>query len=480
MEKTAQNPDLPILLVDDDEDVGRAVARTLGLNGFNNLLALTDSREVLPLLNQQEVALVLLDLTMPHLRGDQLLEEIVGSFPHLPVIMATATDEIETVVDCMKKGAFDYVTKPFSTGRLLTAIRCALELRELRRENEALRLRELGQPPKRPELFAGIITGDRQMLKIFNYIEMIGPSCQPVLVSGETGVGKELAARAVHGASNRKGAFVAVNVAGLDDEVFSDTLFGHTRGAFTGAANARAGQIKKAAAGTLFLDEIGDLSMKSQVKLLRLLQEKEYLPLGGDTPQMTDARIIAATNHNLAEMTERRIFRKDLYFRLYAHHVHLPPLRDRLTDIPLLVEYFTFKATREFGKKRLSIRPEIYPLLENYAFPGNVRELKAMVYDAVSRQPGRVLGVKVFLEILNDSGNSRTANESGTETKVTFGPRLPTVKEVRLNLATEALKRTQGNISLAARLIGLSRQSLSQFINRHDIHLSSSPEKGTG
>ena len=237
MKKIAQNPDLPILLVDDDEDVGRAVSRTLRINGFNNLLSLTDSREVLPLLNQQGVALILLDLTMPHLRGDQLLEEIVSSFPSLPVIMATATDEIDTVVDCIKKGAFDYVTKPFSAGRLLTATRCALEMRELRRENEALRLQELGQPPKCPELFAEIITGDQQMMKIFNYIEAIGPSSQPVLVSGETGVGKELAAQSIHGASNRKGAFVAVNVAGLDDEVFSDTLFGHTKGAFTGAGS---------------------------------------------------------------------------------------------------------------------------------------------------------------------------------------------------------------------------------------------------
>ena len=480
MKKTAQNPDLPILLVDDDEDVGRAVARTLGLNGFNNLLTLTDSREVLPLLNRQEVALILLDLTMPHLRGDKVLEEIISSFPRLPVIMATATDDIDTVVDCMKKGAFDYVTKPFSTSRLLTATRCALEMRELRRENEALRLQELGQPPKRPELFAGIITGDRQMLKIFNYIEMIGPSSQPVLISGETGVGKELAARAVHGTSNRKGAFVAVNVAGLDDEVFSDTLFGHTKGAFTGATSSRAGQIKKAAAGTLFLDEIGDLSLKSQVKLLRLLQEKEYLPLGGDTPQMTDARIIAATNHNLAEMVDRGTFRKDLYFRLYAHLVHLPPLRDRLTDMPLLVENFADQATKEFGGKKLSLRPEIYPLLENYAFPGNIRELKAMVFDAVSRQPGRILGVKVFMEIMNDSGNSEIPDESITETKVTFGPRLPSVKEVRLRLAAEALNRTNGNISLAARLIGLSRQSLSQFINRHDITFPGATEKAEG
>ena len=195
---------------------------------------------------------------------------------------------------------------------------------------------------------------------------------------------------------------------------------------------------------------------------------------------MTDTRIIAATNHNLKEMVGRGAFRKDLYFRLYSHPVHLPPLRDRLTDMPLLVAYFADQATKEFGKKRLSIRPEIYPLLENYAFPGNIRELKAMVFDAVSRQPGRVLGVKVFMEIMNDCDNNGIPDESVTKAKVTFGPRLPSVKEVRLRLAAEALNRTDGNISLAARLIGLSRQSLSQFITRHDITFPGSTEKTEG
>ncbi len=470
MEKTAQNPDLPIILVDDDEDVSRTMARTLRLNGFNNLISLTDSREVLPLLNRREVALVLLDITMPYLKGDDLLVEIAAGFPQLPVVMATASDDIEVVVGCMKKGAVDFVAKPITTSRLLFAIKSALELRELRRENEALRRKEAGFPAQKSELFAAIVTADRQMKKIFNYIETIAPGSQPVLITGETGVGKELAAQAVHAASGRRGSFVAVNVAGLDDNVFADTLFGHVRGAFTGANSAREGQIKKAAAGTLFFDEIGDLSPRSQVKLLRLLQEREYLPLGADAPCRSDARIIAATNRNLGRMVEEDRFRKDLYFRLYAHQVEVPPLRRRLGDLPLLVAHFVRLAAGEFGRGELTVRPELYPLLENYDFPGNIRELKSMVFDAVSRQPGRILGLKVFRDVPG-MGNSVDLPPAGrnNRSEITFGPRLPSLAEARRALVLEALARAQGNISLAAKLIGSSRQSLSQYINKYRI-----------
>jgi DNA-binding NtrC family response regulator len=472
MDKTAQNPDLPILLVDDDKDVSRAMCRTLRLNGFNNLISLTDSREVLPLLKQNDVALVLLDITMPYFSGDELLEEIARSFPHLPVIMATASDDIEVVVGCMKKGAFDFITKPIRASRLLFAIKCALDMRDLRRENEALRRKEAEPEAKRLELFASIITADQQMFKIFNYIEAIAPSSQPVLITGETGVGKELAARAIHAASSRKGSFIAVNVAGLDDDVFADTLFGHVKGAFTGADSRRYGQIRKAGAGTLFLDEIGDLSRKSQVKLLRLLQEKEYLPLGADTPRKSDARIVAATNHDLGRMVAENSFRKDLYFRLFAHQVELPPLRKRLTDLPLLVNHFVSLAAREYGRDELTIRPELYPLLENYAFPGNIRELKYLIFDAVSRQQGKILGLKVFMDgpAMGDRRDSVAVSQNSRE-KITFGSQLPTVAEMRRCLAVEALERSKGNISLAAKLIGLSRQSLSQYLRKHKIFL---------
>lgn len=463
-------PDQPILIVDDDEDVNKAVARTLRANGFSNLLALTDSRKVLPLLGEQEISVALLDISMPNIRGDELLQQVVENYPFIPVIMATATDSIEMVVNCMKKGAIDYISKPLSTARLIASISGALQLRDLRLENCAQRRKTTVRLPKHPEFFRDTITDDPQMLALFRYIEAISSSSQPVLITGETGVGKELAAGAIHRASCRKGQFVAVNVAGLDDEVFADTLFGHIKGAFTGAGGNRDGQIRKASAGTLFLDEIGDLSLKSQVKLLRLLQEKEYLPLGADTAQSTDARIVVATNSNLESLVEQGLFRKDLYFRLYAHHVALPPLKKRLGDLPLLVNAFVLEACQEYNKKINSVSPELFPLLRNYSFPGNIRELKAMVFDAVSRQRGSILGLESFMASTGHHAKKKKGGfEKDTGDKVVFGSQLPSIKEVRIKLVREALIRSQGNISSAARLIGLSRQSLSQFMQSHKI-----------
>lgn len=468
--ENALQPDLPIIVVDDDENVARAIVRILGINGgYNNIIAECDSTRVIDLLKEKNGSLVLLDITMPKLGGDELLEEIVALFPHLPVIMATANDSIDMVVDCMKKGAFDYIAKPLEGSRLLASVGAALQVMELRRENEALRSKDQKTRPAHCEFFQDSLSENHEMLKLFAYMEQIAPSGQPVLISGETGVGKELAALAVHRAGGRKGRFVAVNAAGLDDDIFADTLFGHTRGAFTGANAVREGAIRKAAAGTLFLDEIGDLSSRCQVKLLRLLQEKEYYSLGSDTPQTSDARIIVATNRDFAELLADGAFRRDLYFRLNAHHVHLPPLRHRFDDLPLLVPHFVGLAAREFGKSKLVVPRELYAFLENYSFPGNIRELKAMIYDAVSRQQGYVLGLDAFAGLMGmkpRQGNMPAPAAGG----VSFGPELPSMKDVRRRLAEEALKRSNGNVSLAARLIGLTRQSLSQFIRNKDIN----------
>jgi len=470
--KDILRPDLPIFIVDDEEDVARTIEKTLLINGYNNFNRLSDSRQVLSQLEKTGASLVLLDITMPHIKGDELLMEISARYPKLPVIMATASDSTELVVDCMRKGAFDYINKPLSTGRLLASINGALEMWELRRENDALRNREKGGFPENSVFFQEIITQNSEMFRLFKYIETIAPSNQVVMVTGETGVGKELVSQAIHRASGRKGRFVAVNVAGVDDEVFADTLFGHVKGAFTGANSSRAGQIKKAAAGTLFLDEIGDLNLKSQVKLLRLLQEKVFLPLGADTPLESDTRIIVATNKDLDEMVAKGTFRKDLFYRLYAHHVLVPPLRERLDDLPLLVNHFVKSAAGELGKKVLTVPSQLYPLLRNYSFPGNIRELQSMILDAVSRQTGSVLGLNT-ISILDSPQNRPDKNlseaSSDTETLVSFGPVLPTTKKLRHLLVKEALVRADGNYSLAAKLIGISRQSLSEFLKRHKI-----------
>jgi DNA-binding NtrC family response regulator len=242
---------------------------------------------------------MLLDLSMPHISGGELLSLVNKDFPEVPIIIITGSNDVETAVACMKSGAFDYMVKPVEKSRLISGVKRAIEIRELQRENRLLRARVLLGEMEHPEAFSEIITDSEAMRSIFQYIEAISNTSQPVLITGETGVGKELVARAIHRLSNRKGDFVPVNVAGLDDNIFADTLFGHKKGAFTGADQPRSGMIEQASGGTLFLDEIGDLSPASQVKLLRLLQDGEFFPLGSDIVKHSDARVVVATNQNL-------------------------------------------------------------------------------------------------------------------------------------------------------------------------------------
>ncbi|HEX7151961.1 MAG TPA: sigma-54 dependent transcriptional regulator [Thermoanaerobaculia bacterium] len=381
-----------ILVVDDEEAVLNGVRRTLRAEGFDNVLMCRDPRDVEPLLENETVALILLDLMMPHISGQELLRRIAASHPEIPVIIVTAEQDVRTAVECMKSGAYDYLLKPAGAAELMAVIGRALEHRELREENARLRTKLLQQELAQPEQFDAIITVDPAMLGLFAYLEVIAGGSNPVLISGETGTGKELFARAVHNLSGRRGPFVAVNVAGLDDTMFSDTLFGHKPGAFTGATGTRKGMIETAGRGTLFLDEIGDLSEASQVKLLRVLQEREYQTLGDDGSKRLEARIVAATHQDPAKL------RRDLYFRLRAYHVRIPPLRERTGDLPSLVNHFVREASQDLGRKPPVVPERLYRLLSRYEFPGNVRELRALVFDAVARHTSGPLPVEPFLQ----------------------------------------------------------------------------------
>src|SRR5262249_38794055 len=289
---------LPVLLVDDEPALLRSASLLLRAAGITPILTLDDSRMVLARLAADPIGVVVLDLTMPHLSGQALLEQITADYPAIPAlvmtatpaIVITATHDLETAVQCMQAGAIDYLVKPVDKNRLVSSVRRALELRALREEVVSLKERLLSDTPHQREAFAEIVTQNASMHALFRYVEAIAQSPQPVLITGETGTGKELMARAVHRLAAPRGDFVAVNVAGLDDQVFSDTLFGHTRGAFTGADRPRDGLITRAEDGTLFLDEMGDLAAVSQVKLLRLLQEGTYYPLGADRPRQSRAR----------------------------------------------------------------------------------------------------------------------------------------------------------------------------------------------
>ena len=464
-------PDLPLLLVDDEAHALQSTERVLVSAGITNILSCQDPRKVAGILAEREICVILLDLSMPHMSGEELLAEVLTAYPEVPAIVVTGANEVETAVRCMQAGALDYMVKPVEKSRLLSGVRRAIELRDLRRENEILRERMLADAEKHPEAFAEIVTNNAAMHSLFRYCEGIAASQWPVLVTGETGTGKELLARAIHTLSERKGAFVAVNAAGLDDNVFSDTLFGHVRGAYTGANELRRGLIEQAAGGTLFLDEIGDLTHASQVKLLRVLQEREYYPLGSDVAKRTDARVLCATNVELEELQASGRFRKDLYHRLKTHHVCIPPLRKRLDDIPLLVDHFLGKAADALGKKRPSPPKELYALLAAHPFPGNVRELESMVFDAVAHHESRMLSMAVFEARIRRDGAAQgpvvIESADGASPYALFD-RLPTLRESTNMLIAEAMRRAEGNQSIAARLLGLSRTALNKRLNHED------------
>jgi len=460
-------PDRPLLLVDDEPFWLRSLALALkSTAGIGHVLKCQDSREVLPLLERQPVGLIILDLTMPHLSGEQLLPKLTEAYPEIPIIVISGMDQVETAVKCMKLGAFDYFVKTTELERLVAGIQRALQLSDLRGENRLLKERVIGGGLKHPEAFAEIVTNEARMLALFKYVEAVAGSSEPLLITGESGVGKELIARASHRLSRPKGPWMAVNIAGLDDQTFSDTLFGHVRGAFTGAERNRDGMIEQAAHGTLFLDEIGDLAPPSQIKLLRLLQEREYFPLGSDRPQRLQARIVCATNRDLAEMQEAGTFRKDLFYRLCAHQVEVPPLRERRGDLPLLLDQFLREAADALGKKVPTAPKELVDLLGAYDFPGNVRQLRAMIFNAVGVHQRSQLSLETFRAVVNK--RSGTGPGSPTEEiPFNFPGRLPTFEECTQLLITEALRRANSNQAVAASLLGVSRQALNKRLRKN-------------
>ncbi len=461
---------LTVLLVDDEQQILLSSETLLRYAGVRKIKTIDDSRDVLPLLEKEKISVIVLDLFMPYVTGRELLCTISRDYPQIPVIIMTAADEVDTAVECMKDGAFDYLVKPVENSRLISSVKRALEICNLKNQVMQLQDHLLNNRVENPAVFASIITASGKMSSIFQYCEVVADSQQPIIIIGETGTGKELIAKAIHELSGLRGKFVPVNVAGLDDNMFSDTLFGHRKGAFTGADQARSGLIAQASGGTLFLDEIGDLTEVSQVKLLRLLQEQEYYPVGSDIPMVSDARIIAATNRDLGKMTGEGKFRNDLYFRLCAHQVNIPPLRERLEDIPVLLEHFLDEAAATFKKKIPTCPPELRTLLSTYDFPGNVREMKAIVFDAVARHGSGVLSMERFREVMGnrpmlDCAGSQPA-KAAVEGLRTALQRLPTVAEVEEYLIDEAMKMANGNQGIAASLIGFTRQTLNKRLKK--------------
>jgi DNA-binding NtrC family response regulator len=464
--KSSIYPEFPIILVDDEEQSLDSFEIALRSANMNHFVRCQDSRDVIPTLTASEVEVMLLDLRMPHLSGEELLMMINSDFPEIPVIVITGANDVETAVKCMKNGAFDYMVKPVEKSRLVGGVKRAVELRELQRENRLLKAHVLSDKLEHPEAFSEIVTHNAGMRSIFQYVEAISKSPRPVLITGETGVGKELVAKAVHVLSDREGAFVPINVAGLDDHVFGDTLFGHKKGAFTGAEQARNGLVEQASEGTLFMDEIGDLSAPSQVKLLRLLQDGDFFPLGSDVAKKSSARIIVATNQDLDGLKSSGIFRKDLYYRLCDHHIHVPPLRERLEDVTILVEHFLVKASKILNKSKPTPPDELAILLSTYHFPGNIRELESMVFNAVSSHKSGKLSMESFKSHIYQKHPffEKESNRLLEEKKVllSFSEQLPTLKQAEQLLIDEAMKRSNENQSIAALSLGITRQALNR------------------
>jgi len=463
---TATQP--TILVVEDEQYVRESLTAYLDDMGYRVLEA-ENGRIALELFRSRHPDIVMTDLRMPVMDGFALVEAITAETEFMPIVVVSGVGAVDEAVRAMRLGAWDYLSKPIvNFEELQITLERSLERARIKCELERLR-RHLSDGTLGDETaFGSIITTSSRMRAIFLYLESVAPSRQPVLISGETGTGKELVARAVHTLSGIGGPYVAINLAGLDDAMFSDTLFGHQRGAYTGADRAREGLIRQAAGGTLFLDEIGDLSPGSQVKLLRLLQEGEYLPLGSDKVQRSSARIVAATHADLKSKMESGTFRPDLYYRLCSHRVELPPLRDRPEDLPLLTAHFLEKSAALLGKPTPVAPAELNCYLAAYRFPGNIREMESIIHDAVARSVSRILSLEpIVAAIGTDLRIPVSAVPVVSNCPVCpFGEKFPTLKGAEDLLIAEALRLADNNQRLAAAYLGISRQALNKRLSR--------------
>ncbi len=458
----------PIFIVDDEKALANSLGLTLRSFGLENIKTFYNGQEVLQQLSRLECRVMLLDLFMPGISGEDILQQVKDRWPHVQVVIITALNETDSAVRCMKSGAFDYLVKPVEADRLVTTVRLAMNHAVLLRQNLRLKQKLLTGGLDHPEHFRDIITQDPKMKGIFSYLEVVAPASNPLLITGETGTGKDLAARASHLASGRKGRFISLDAAGLDDNVFADTLFGHVKGAFTDAREARKGLIEQAEGGTLFLDEIGDLSPASQIKLLKLTQDRVYYPLGSDTPRASRARIIAATNRDLESRQKDGLFRSDLFYRINTYHVHLPPLRERGADILLLAENFLEKACADLGVAKKPLCPRVSRILMSYNYPGNIRELQSLVYAAVAGGGMDLLEKKIEELQGEDSSGRRLIDSTNLMPPApwSYPEPLPTLEQAVDMLITQAMLRAQGNQARAARMLGISRQALNKRIRK--------------
>ena len=450
-----------IIVIDDEQDFLESVKRGLITSGFKNVRTETDPlKAAADFENEEDYDIGLIDITMPGMDGIELLEIIKTYSPKTECIMITAVDEARMAVQCLRKGAYDYLVKPISKEDLVVSLKRALERKKF---VDILDLGKSGSIPKivNRQAFRPIITGSEKVLRVLKEAELHAGSDVPVLITGETGTGKELLSQAIHAASLRaQYLFTPINMDSLTAQLFDAEFFGHTKGAFTGAEKDRAGYLETTNRGTLFLDEIGNLPFELQGKLLRVLQDGEYIKIGTSTPRRTDIRFIAATNKNLESLMTQKKFRKDLYYRLKGGWLHLPPLRERKEDIPALIGSFVEEYC---GSGGVDFEPDVMPLLEAYHYPGNIRELKAIIQSAVNLSQGRPIAPRHLPDSIQKvKSKSKIAVPAGA------APITPLANVEQKHILT-AYNQTNKNKSLTAELLGIGVNTLRRKLKSYSI-----------
>src|SRR5216117_428470 len=448
----------PVILVVDDDPGVRESFRLI-LEDHYDVLDVPDGPQALETVGASQVDLVLLDIRLPEMDGIEVLERIKTIDDGVEVILVTAVKTVRTAVAAMKLGAFDYLTKPFEEDELLQLVRRALEKRALEREVAFLRA-ELARTMASEE----IVGQHPAMQKLRRMIAQVAPTTATVLVSGQSGTGKELVARAIHrDGTRREGPFVAVNPAAIVESLIESELFGHERGAFTGAHQRKLGKFELAQGGTLFLDEIGTLRSELQAKLLRVLQEREIERVGGTRSIKIDVRVIAATNTNLREAVSRGTFREDLYYRLNVVPIVVPPLRERAQDVPLLAEHFLRRDTRDFNKRIERLSPEAVAALQTYRWPGNVRELENVIERCVVLAEGPVIQ-------LNDLPLDVLLPQQATRVRAAEAlPLNEATDQFERQIVLRVLERVGWNLTEAGRILAIHRNSLRVKLARWGI-----------
>jgi len=456
-----------ILVVDDEEVVCLSCSRLLSEEGYE-VDTSADPKVGLAMAEEHPYDVILVDLKMPEIGGMEFLRRVKNIRPDTEVVIMTGFAQISTAVEAIKLGAFDYVPKPLSPDQLVVTIGKTLETREIRSENRYLH----SQLQSRYK-FENIVGSGKAMQEVYDLVARLAATNTTTLVRGESGTGKELIARAIHFNSSRKTMrFVAVDCGALHESLLESELFGHVKGAFTGAISTKKGLFEVAEGGTLFLDEVGNTSVMLQAKLLRVLQEQVFTPVGHTQERKTDVRIIAATNRDLAEMVAGGSFREDLYYRLNIVTIEVPPLRKRREDIPALVMHFLSKYREESGSEVSEISPEALRMLVDYAWPGNVRELENVIQRAVVLANGKTITSEQLLpEIQGDTPRltfkvPRTSEELKQRKKQL---REKAVEEVERRFVTKALERNGWNITHAAADVGMQRPNFQALMRQHRI-----------